>query len=102
MRQRCSAVAGGDLGKKLGLLGFGTAEVEIESGQSVEEAIDLLSQLPEVEYAEPGVKGDRVSGGTKPVTMETGLVVNVPLFIETGEKLKIDTRNGEYIERANG
>jgi elongation factor P len=57
------------------------------------------SVILEVQYAEPGVKGDRVSGGTKPVTMETGLVVNVPLFIETGEKLKIDTRTGEYMTR---
>ena len=46
-----------------------------------------------------GVKGDRVSGALKPVTLETGLVVNVPLFVEEGEKVKVDTRTGEYIER---
>ena len=50
---------------------------------------------------EPGIQGDRVSGARKAATMETGVVVQVPLFIETGERLKVDTRNGEYIERAN-
>ena len=51
---------------------------------------------------EPGIQGDRVSGARKNATMETGVVVQVPLFIETGERLRIDTRSGEYIERANG
>lgn len=49
---------------------------------------------------EPGVQGDRVSGANKPATLETGLVVQVPLFIEKGEKIKVDTRNGEYTGRA--
>ncbi len=53
-----------------------------------------------VASTEPGMRGDTATGATKPATMETGLVVNVPLFIEEGEKLKIDTRSGEYIERA--
>ena len=48
---------------------------------------------------EPGVKGDTASGATKAAKMETGLVVQVPLFINTGERLKIDTRSGEYLER---
>ncbi len=48
---------------------------------------------------EPGVKGDTVSGGSKPAKLETGLVVNVPLFINEGDILKIDTRTGEYVER---
>jgi elongation factor P len=52
-----------------------------------------------VAETEPGIQGDRVSGARKPATMETGLIVQVPLFIETGEKLKIDTRSGDYIER---
>ena len=55
-----------------------------------------------VAQTEPGLQGDRVSGARKAATMETGVVVQVPLFIETGERLKVDTRNGEYIERANG
>ena len=49
---------------------------------------------------EPGVQGDRVSGARKPATVETGLVVQVPLFIETGERIKVDTRSGEYLARA--
>jgi len=49
---------------------------------------------------EPGIQGDRVSGATKPATLETGLIVQVPLFIETGERVKIDTRTGEYSGRA--
>ncbi len=53
----------------------------------------------EVTFAEPGVKGDRVSGATKPVTVQTGRTVNVPLFIETGDVIKVDTRTGEYMTR---
>ena len=49
--------------------------------------------------AEPGVKGDRVSGATKPVTLETGLVVHAPLFVDVGDTLKIDTRTGSYMTR---
>jgi len=50
---------------------------------------------------EPGVKGDTVSGGSKPVTLETGAVIRVPLFIESGEMLRIDTRKKEYVSRVN-
>ena len=50
--------------------------------------------------SEPGVKGDTATGATKPATVETGAVVYVPLFIEQGEKIKIDTRSGEYLSRA--
>lgn len=50
---------------------------------------------------DPGVRGDTASGGSKPATMETGAVIQVPLFINEGDKLKIDTRTGAYIERAN-
>jgi len=53
----------------------------------------------EVTFAEPGVKGDRVSGATKPVTVQTGRTVNVPLFIETGDVIRVDTRTGEYMTR---
>jgi elongation factor P len=53
-----------------------------------------------VTEAEPGIQGDRVSGARKPATLETGLVVQVPLFINVGDKLKVDTRSGEYITRA--
>jgi elongation factor P len=53
-----------------------------------------------VAETEPGVQGDRVSGARKPATLETGLVVQVPLFIEPGEAIKVDTRTGEYLARA--
>ena len=52
-----------------------------------------------VTEAEPGVKGDRVSGATKPVTLETGLVVQAPLFVEAGDTIKVDTRSGSYMTR---
>ena len=50
--------------------------------------------------ADPGLRGDTASGASKPVTLETGLVVHVPLFIQEGDVLKIDTRSGLYVERA--
>lgn len=53
-----------------------------------------------VSETDPGIRGDTATGGTKPATMETGLVVKVPLFINQGDKLRIDTRTGDYIERA--
>ena len=53
-----------------------------------------------VAQTEPGVQGDRVSGARKPATLETGLVVQVPLFVEPGERVKVDTRTGEYLARA--
>ena len=54
-----------------------------------------------VTETDPGLKGDTASGATKPATLETGLVVNVPLFINIGDTLKIDTRSGDYIERVS-
>lgn len=54
----------------------------------------------EVTYTEPGFKGDTSTGATKPATLETGYVVNVPLFVEIGNRVRIDTRTGEYMERA--
>lgn len=56
----------------------------------------------EVAETEPGVKGDRVSGGTKPARLATGLVVQVPLFVESGDRVRIDTRTGEYLTREQG
>lgn len=76
------------------------------------DSIDLLTyndqpidvELPtavnlRVEQTEPGFRGDTATGGNKPATMETGLVVQVPLFISEGDMLKIDTRTGQYLER---
>ena len=54
----------------------------------------------EVVETEPGIKGDTASGGSKPATMQTGLVVNVPFFVNVGDSLRINTESGEYIERA--
>jgi elongation factor P len=53
-----------------------------------------------VSETEPGLQGDRVSGARKPATLETGLVVSVPLFVNTGDRIKVDTRSGEYLTRA--
>jgi elongation factor P len=63
--------------------------------------VDLPAAVElEVRETEPGVQGDRVSGARKPAVLETGLVVQVPLFVETGERIKVDTRTGEYLSRA--
>ncbi len=62
--------------------------------------IDLPASVElEVTYTEPGLQGDRSTGGTKPATVETGLQIQVPLFISTGEKVKVDTRDGGYLGR---
>lgn len=55
----------------------------------------------EVTETDPGLKGDTAQGGSKPATMNTGAVIRVPLFVEQGDKLKVDTRTGEYVSRAN-
>jgi elongation factor P len=53
-----------------------------------------------ISQTDPGIQGDRSTGGTKPATLETGATVQVPLFISTGEKVKVDTRTGQYLGRA--
>ena len=64
--------------------------------------LDLpASVVLEVTYTEPGLQGDRSTGGTKPATLETGYEIQVPLFLETGTKVKVDTRSGEYLGRVN-
>ncbi len=52
-----------------------------------------------ITHTEPGIKGDTAKGGTKPATIEAGATVQVPLFVNTGDKIKVDTRTGQYIER---
>ncbi len=74
-------------------------EVAMHEGRPVDIDLPTFVEL-EVKKTQPGIKGDTVSGGSKPATLETGLVVQVPLFIDEGEKIKVDTRKGEYIERA--
>ena len=70
---------------------FGTEIVGVDLPASVELT---------VADTEPGLQGDRVSGARKPATLETGLVLQVPLFVNPGEKIKVDTRTGEYLTRA--
>ena len=77
--------------------------VEVVSDASTETV--LFAELPvkvqlEVTYTEPGLKGDTATNTTKPATVETGATVRVPLFIDTGEMIVVDTRDGSYIERA--
>ena len=62
--------------------------------------IDLPASVElEITYTEPGLQGDRSTGGTKPATVQTGLQIQVPLFLTTGAKVKVDTRTGEYLGR---
>lgn len=77
-----------------------TAQLPMYAGRPI--SVDLPPAVElSVAEAEPGVKGDRVSGATKPVTLETGLIVQAPLFIDVGDRLKIDTRSGTYVTRVN-
>jgi elongation factor P len=79
------------------------------------ESIDLLTyqgkpidvEIPvnailRIERTDPGLRGDTATGGTKPATLETGLTINVPLFLNEGDRVKIDTRTNQYIERVQG
>ena len=70
---------------------FGDEIVDVDLPAAVELTID---------ETEPGLQGDRVSGARKPATLETGLVVQVPLFVNPGDRIKVDTRSGEYLTRA--
>ncbi|MYB21936.1 MAG: elongation factor P [Chloroflexi bacterium] len=64
-------------------------------------SVELPASVPlVVAESDPGVKGDTATGATKPATLETGLTVNVPLFIGPGDTIKVDTRSGQYLERA--
>lgn len=75
-----------------------TAVVAMHEGNAI--GVELpASVILRVTQTDPGVKGDRVSGALKPATLETGLVVQVPLFVEEGDLVKVDTRSGEYLTR---
>ena len=75
-------------------------EVEVQIYQGNPIGIELPTSVEfEITYTEPGVKGDTVSSTTKPATIETGATINVPLFVNMGDRVKVDTRNGNYIER---
>lgn len=96
-------------------------QVELQSDQIAHEMKYLLENMPvtliqfgnetlgldlpntvilEVAETEPGIKGDTASGGSKPATLETGLVVNVPFFVNAGDKLIVNTQDGSYVSRA--
>ena len=72
---------------------------------AVHDSIPLFVELPVtvellVQHTDPGLQGDRSTGGTKPATLETGASINVPLFVNSGDRLKVDTRDGRYLGRA--
>jgi elongation factor P len=93
-------VARGTVGDAAGWL-LPEAEVIIATHEGTPLYVELpASVVLEVTYTEPGLQGDRSTGGTKPATVETGATVSVPLFITTGEKIKVDTRDGRYLGRA--
>lgn len=93
------ALSANDVGAAADYLTEGmTASLSLYQGTPV--GVDLPAAVElEVTYAEPAVKGDTRTGATKPVTVETGLAVQVPLFVEQGDRIKVDTRSGEYLTR---
>jgi len=88
-----------DLDDAIGFLKEGIkVQVQFYEGKPVGVILPITIDV-EVTYTEPGAKGDTVSNTTKPATIETGKEIQVPLFINTGDMIKVDTRTGEYIER---
>ncbi|CAM2753897.1 elongation factor P [Skermania piniformis] len=75
-------------------------QVATHEGEPLYVELPVTVEL-EVRHTDPGLQGDRSTGGTKPATLETGAEVQVPLFINTGDKLKIDSRDGNYLGRVN-
>lgn len=86
-----------------------TAQYLLENNRAMiaqHEGRVLYVELPpsvvlEITHTDPGLQGDRSTGGTKPATLETGAEIQVPLFLETGTKVKVDTRDGSYLGRVN-
>ncbi|NND74848.1 MAG: elongation factor P [Ilumatobacter sp.] len=74
------------------------AQIAIYQGEIIGVEIPASVELA-IAVTEPGLQGDRSSGGTKPATLETGKSIKVPLFVETGDRVKVDTRTGEYMTR---
>jgi elongation factor P len=77
-----------------------------EAMVATHEGVPLFVELPTsvellIEHTDPGLQGDRSTGGTKPAKLETGAEIQVPLFVTTGEKVKVDTRDGRYLGRVS-
>jgi elongation factor P len=88
------------LGDALNYLKEG-AEITVLSYEDQPIGVELPTSVDlEVAKTDPGFKGDTATGGSKPATLETGLTVAVPLFVNQGDRIKVDTRSGEYMERA--
>ena len=87
----------------------GNADYLLENAEvnvALHDGTPLYVELPAsvelvIAHTDPGLQGDRSTGGTKPATLETGATIQVPLFVSTGEKVKVDTRDGRYISRVN-
>jgi len=75
-------------------------ELEVLMYEDEAVGVDLpLNVVLQVVRTDPGFKGDTATGGNKPAQLETGLTINVPLFVNTGDKIRVDTRDGSYVER---
>lgn len=93
------ALSGDDVGQAAGYLVEGmTASLSLYQGTPIAVELPAAVEL-EVTYAEHAVKGDTRTGATKPVTLQTGIQIQVPLFVEQGDRVKVDTRSGEYLTR---
>ena len=87
----------------------GNADYLLENAEvvvAIHDATPLYVELPTsvelvISHTDPGMQGDRSTGGTKPATLETGASIQVPLFLSTGERVKVDTRDGRYLGRVN-
>ncbi|HVE99073.1 MAG TPA: elongation factor P [Mycobacteriales bacterium] len=78
-----------------------TASVQMHDGVPLSVELPASVELL-ISHTDPGMQGDRSTGGTKPATLETGAEIQVPLFVTTGEKVKVDTRDGKYLGRIQG
>ncbi|MBN39608.1 MAG: elongation factor P [Acidimicrobiaceae bacterium] len=93
-------VASDTLGETANYIVEGSSAVLLMYGDEIVSTELTASVELVITETEPGIQGDRVSGATKPATLETGLTIQVPLFLEIGETVKVDTRSGSYISRA--
>ncbi|HEY8476017.1 MAG TPA: elongation factor P [Chloroflexota bacterium] len=90
------------LGDAVSYLKEGTSlEISLHEGEPVGVELPVTVDLT-VTRTEPGVRGDTATGGTKPAVLETGLTIQVPLFVEEGDVVRVDTRTGEYVTRVSG